>query len=51
MFFENRVLKTLEKIRSRVAVPLRIQLWNRQTFNFCSDPNVVVTIPDSVALR
>ena len=51
MFFENRVLKTLEQIRSRVAVPLRIQLWNGQTFDFCSDPNVVVTIPDSVALR
>ena len=51
MFFENRVLKTLELIRSRVAVPLRIQLWNGQTFNFCSDPNVVVTIPDLAALR
>jgi len=51
MFFENRVLKTLEQIRSRVAVPLRIQLWNGQTFDFCSAPNVVVTIPDLAALR
>ena len=51
MFFENRVLKTLEQIRSRVAVPLRIQLWNGQTFDFCSDPNVVVTILDLAALR
>ena len=51
MFFESRVLKTLEQIRSRVAVPLRIQLWNGQIFDFCSDPNVVVTIPDLAALR
>ena len=51
MFFENRVLKTLERIRSRVAVSLRIQLWDGQTFDFCSDPNVIVTIPDSAALR
>ena len=51
MFFENRVLKTLERIRSRVVVPLRIQLWNGQKFDFCSEPNVVVTIPDSAALR
>ena len=51
MFFENRVLKSLERIRSRVTVPLRIKLWNGQTFDFCSEPNVVVTIPDSAALR
>ena len=32
-------------------MPLRIQLWNGQTFDFCSDPNVVVTILDLAALR
>ena len=51
MFFEKRVLKTLERIRSRVAVPLRIQFWNGRRFDFCNEPSVVVTIPDSAALR
>ena len=51
MFFEQRVIKTLEQIRSRVAVPLRIQLWNGRQFDFCSEPSVTVTIPDLAALR
>jgi cyclopropane-fatty-acyl-phospholipid synthase len=51
MFFEKRFLKTLDQIRARVTVPLRIELWNGRQFDFCSDPSVTVTIPSSDALR
>jgi cyclopropane-fatty-acyl-phospholipid synthase len=51
MFFEKRFLKTIDQIRGRVAVPLRIELWNGRQFDFCSEPSVTVTIPNSSALR
>lgn len=51
MFFEKRFLRTLDRIRTRVAVPLRIELWNGRQFDFCSEPSVTVTIPSSAALR
>ena len=51
MFFEKRFLKTIDQIRTRVAVPLRIELWNGRQFDFCSEPSVKVTIPSSSALR
>ena len=51
MFFEKRFLKTVEQIRSQAAVPLRIQLWNGKSFDFCGEPNVTVTIPKPSALR
>ena len=51
MFFEKRFLKTMNQIRTQVAVPLRIELWNGQQFDFCSEPSVTVTIPSSSALR
>lgn len=51
MFFEKRFLKTMDEIRTKVAVPLRIELWNGRQFDFCSDPSVTVTIPSSSALR
>lgn len=51
MFFEKRFLRTLDQIRSRVAVPLRIELWNGRQFDFSADPSVTVTIPSSAALR
>lgn len=51
MFFEKRFLKSIERIRRQVAVPLRIQLWNGRQFDFCSEPSVTVTIPTLSALR
>lgn len=51
MFFEKRFMNSIEQIRSRVAVPLRIQLWNGRRIDLSSEPNVTVTIPRSSALR
>lgn len=51
MFFEKRFLKTIDQIRKRVAVPLRIELWNGRQFDFCTHPSVTVIIPSSSALR
>ncbi len=51
MLFEKPVMKALEQIRARVAVPLRLELWDGKKFDFCSDPSVTVTVPDSAALR
>lgn len=51
MFFEKRFFKTLDQIRTRVTVPLRIELWNGRQFDFSKDPSVTVTIPSSAALR
>ena len=51
MFFEKRFLKTIERIRTHVSVPLRIELWNGRQFDFCSEPSVTVTIPNRSALR
>lgn len=51
MFFEKRFLKTIDQLRSHVAVPLRIELWNGRKFDLCKEPSVTVTIPNSAALR
>ncbi|MDO9166227.1 MAG: SAM-dependent methyltransferase, partial [Rhodoferax sp.] len=51
MFFEKRFLKTMDQMRAKAAVPLRIELWNGRQFDFSSDPSVTVTIPTSSALR
>ena len=51
MFLEKRFLKTIDQIRAKAAVPLRIELWNGRQFDFCSEPSVTVTIPSSSALR
>lgn len=51
MFFEKRFLKTIDQLRARVAVPLRIELWNGRQFDFCQEPSVTVTIPSAAALR
>lgn len=51
MFFEKRFFSSIEKIRSQVVVPLRIELWNGRQVDFCSDPSVTVTIPQASALR
>ncbi|MFZ4480992.1 MAG: class I SAM-dependent methyltransferase [Rhodoferax sp.] len=51
MFFEKRFMRTVEQIRSQVSVPLRIELWNGRSFDFCGEPSVTVTIPNPSALR
>lgn len=49
--FEKHFLNAIEKLRARVSTPLRIELWNGQHFDFCSEPTVTVTIPNMAALR
>ncbi len=49
MFFEKRFLKVIDQIRLNAPVPLRIELWSGRQFDFCSNPNVTVTIPSSIA--
>jgi cyclopropane-fatty-acyl-phospholipid synthase len=51
MLFEQRLIKAVEQFRSRVAVPLRLELWNGRQFDFSTEPNVTVTIPNPAALR
>ncbi len=51
MFVEKRFLKTIDQIRARTTVPLRIELWNGRQFDFCSEPSVTVSIPSVSALR
>lgn len=51
MFFEKRFLKSVNQMRAQVSVPLRIELWNGRSFDFCIDPSVTVTIPNPAALR
>ncbi len=51
MFFEKRFMKAIDHLKTQVALPLRIELWNGRRFDFCSEPNVKVTIPTSSALR
>jgi len=51
MFFEQRFFSSIEKIRSQVVVPLRIELWNGRQVDFGSAPSVTVTIPQASALR
>ncbi len=51
MFFERRFLRTLDQMRAQAAVPLRIELWNGRSFDFCGEPHVTMTIPRPSALR
>jgi cyclopropane-fatty-acyl-phospholipid synthase len=51
MFFENRFVKAIEKLRVQGLIPLRIELWNGRQFDFCSEPKVMVKIPTASALR
>lgn len=51
MLFEKQFLNAIDELRGRVSAPLRIELWNGQQFDFCSDPTVTVTIPNLAALR
>lgn len=51
MLFEKNFLNAIDGLRARVSTPLRIELWNGQRFDFCSEPTVTVTIPNLAALR
>ena len=51
MLFEKHFLTAIDELKARVSTPLRIELWNGQQFDFCSEPTVTVTIPNLAALR
>jgi cyclopropane-fatty-acyl-phospholipid synthase len=51
MFYERKLHNWLSDVRSNVTLPLRIQLWNGQSFDFCKDyPRVTVKVPHVSAL-
>lgn len=51
MLFEKHFLDVIDELKARVSTPLRIELWNGQQFDFCSEPTVTVTVPNMEALR
>jgi cyclopropane-fatty-acyl-phospholipid synthase len=52
MFGEKRFEKWVDDIRSRVEIPLRLELWNGQTFSFSKEQaSVVAYFPNVSALR
>ena len=51
MFFEKRFMKAIEQLRTQVALPLRIELWDGRQFDFGCEHKVKVSIPTVSALR
>ena len=51
MFWEKKLGNWIESLRSQTALPLRLQLWNGQQFDFCQQaPQVTVKVPRASAL-
>ena len=51
MFWEKRLEHWVEDIRSQSALPLRLELWNGQRFDFGQgNPQVTITVPRVSAL-
>jgi len=47
MFWEKKLENWVQGIRNRLALPLRVELWNGKQFNFSSEhPEVVIRIPE-----
>ncbi|HTE16092.1 MAG TPA: cyclopropane-fatty-acyl-phospholipid synthase family protein [Burkholderiales bacterium] len=51
MFLENRFERTIDRLRARVAIPARIELWNGRCFDLSAEPTVTIGIPKPSALR
>lgn len=51
MFWEKKLENWVHSIRGRLALPLRVELWNGKQFNFSSEhPEVVIRVPEVSAL-
>ena len=52
MFWEAKLQHWVDDIRNRAALPLRLELWNGQRFDFstASAPEVIVRIPHASSL-
>lgn len=52
MFAQHRLDTWISSIRSEIALPLRIELWNGQAIDFSSDtPRVTIRLPSPSAAR
>ena len=52
MFWEKKLEHWANGLRSRSALPLRIDLWNGQQLNFCHEPpQVIIKVPHVSAIR
>jgi cyclopropane-fatty-acyl-phospholipid synthase len=50
-FLESRFERTMDQVRSRAAIPARIELWNGRRFDLSATPTVTIGIPRPSALR
>ena len=51
MFWEKKLAHWVDNIRDHSALPLRLELWNGQYFNFSNEsPRVTIRIPRASAL-
>lgn len=51
MFWEKKLRQWVENIRNRSALPLRLELWNGQQFDFGSgQPEVTIRVPHSSSI-
>lgn len=51
MFATRRFLQMFEQLRARVAIPLRLELWDGRCLDFSGNPTVKIAIPEPSALR
>ncbi|MEO6353312.1 MAG: cyclopropane-fatty-acyl-phospholipid synthase family protein [Oxalobacteraceae bacterium] len=52
MFWEKKLTQWVEDIRNRSALPLRLELWNGQQFDFSTGhPDVTIRVPHSSAIN
>ena len=51
MFFQGRLEKLLQQLKTSAAIPLRLELWNGRAFDLSPDPKVRITLPEPSALR
>jgi len=51
VIWEKKLTDWVNRIRSQAALPLRLELWNGQHYDFCADsPNVTINVPGASAL-
>ena len=52
MFWEKKLTQWVDDIRNRSALPLRLELWNGQQFDFgAGHPDVTIRVPHSSAIN
>lgn len=52
MFWEKKLTHWVDDIRNRSSLPLRLELWNGQRFNFSvGHPDVTIRVPHSSAIN